>query len=506
MIASAEMPKSAWLRRLKLAVALWLTALVAVCLILTRHWPLVNDGALLHYISLMMDAGRAPYRQLLDMDLPGTFLIDWSVIHIFGPGAVAWRVFDVFLLLCLSSSMLVIARPYSRFAGIFAASLFWLLHLRDGMGQAGQRDLIEATLLLATVAFTFQAMRMGAWWLLLLAGLCAGIAFTIKPDSLAFALIVFILIPRQQTRANHPVLAFALLAFAGFLIPLLAVAVFLEREHALFAFWTTLTEIIPFYASLGRQSLNALLRDWLSAPLRLLLLATGLLALTNRRHWNWEKTVLAAAVAWGLASFLLQGKGFPYHRYPSVAFLLLWTGITCTETERSSALPRVLAIASVAYGTLVLAPLSFTRAVHATWNSSLLDSLQTDLTTLGGSRLDGAVQCVDSIAGCNTTLLRLNLHQQTGMLTDFLLFGPETEPAIRRTRAHFWQEITTRPPRVIVITGALHPSSSDGPPFAKLATWPAFGDLLTARYTLTTERSFTPGQNGALAYRIYILR
>ena len=453
-----------------------------------------------------MDGGLAPYRQLLDPDLPGTFLIDWSVVHLLGPGPIAWRVFDALLLLASGAAMVIIARPISRFAGIFAASLFWLLHLRDGMGQAGQRDLIDATLLLAMVAFTFHATRSGKLWPFPLAGLSAGIAATIKPDSLALALIVFALVLLQRTRAHRSILVPTLLATVGFFTPLLAVSLFLLREHALHAFWTTLTEIIPFYASLGRQSLPDLLRDWLSAPLRFLLAATIVLAFADRRRWTWETSVLASAVLWGLASFLIQGKGFLYHRYPSMAFLLLWTGITCVAALQTTGWPRLLAGASLLYGALVVAPLSLSRAAHATWNNSLLDALQTDLIALGGSRLDGTIQCIDSISGCNTTLLRLHLHQQTGTLADFLLFGPETQPAIRRTREQFWQQITTCPPRVLVVTGALHPSNTDGPPFSKLSTWPTFANLLETRYTLTTERSFAPGQNGALAYRIYLLR
>ena len=144
--------------------------------------------------------------------------------------------------------------------------------------------------------------------------------------------------------------------------------------------------------------------------------------------------------------------------------------------------------------------------MHATWNDALLSSLDTDLTNFGASRLDGAVQCIDSIVGCNATLLRLHLHQQTGMLTDFLLFGPETQPAVDRTRQGFWREITTRPPRVIVVTGALHPGAPGGLPFAKLATWPAFAQFLETRYTLIAERSFAPGISGPQAYRIYVLR
>ncbi len=242
---ASEGIRSPWFRGMSFAVGCWLLVEVAIGLFRTRHWPLVNDGALIHYISFMMDGGSAPYRQLLDMDLPGTFLLDWSVVHVLGPGPVAWRFFDAFLLLSATAAMVAIARPYGRFAGVFGGCLFWLLHLRDGIGQAGQRDLIEAMMLLAMVGLAFQAVRSGRLWPLPLSGCCAGIAVTIKPDCLVLALMVLALLLQDEKRRGRPVTAAALLATSGFLIPMAAVGVFLVREHALSGFWTALTEVIP---------------------------------------------------------------------------------------------------------------------------------------------------------------------------------------------------------------------------------------------------------------------
>ena len=495
-----------WLQRSKLAVVLWLITLVVVCLILTRHWPLVNDGALQHYISFLTDTGLAPYRQIADMNLPGSLLIDWTVLHTLGGGPMAWRVFDALLLLVASAAMLTITRLSAHethdawFAGVLAAALFWLLHARDGMGQTGQRDMMEAMLLLVLLAAALLALRSGKLWPFAVLGFCAGTAAIIKPDSVLFSAIVFsIAILRSANRGR----SFALIV-AGSVVPPATAVAFLLHYHALQAFWLSLTEVTPFYASLGRQSVPELLRECLSPPMRAFLAVSLLLGILRRRHWTSAQALLPIGVAWGLASFFLQGKGYLYHRYPTLAFLLLWTALECAEALRTPGVLRLFAVTGLLYASLIVAPLSLLRASRATWNDTLLTALQTDLTRLGGRSLAGSVQCLDSISGCNTVLYRMQLPEETGVLSDFLLFGPEQQPAVRRARATFWSQLNGRPPRVIVVTGWLHPAGPDH--FAKLALWPDFATFLATRYTLAEQRTFAPGQNGPLSYRLYTLR
>ena len=43
------------------------------------HWPLVGDAALIHYIGFLIERGWAPYRDLGDMNMPGSFLIEMAM-------------------------------------------------------------------------------------------------------------------------------------------------------------------------------------------------------------------------------------------------------------------------------------------------------------------------------------------------------------------------------------------------------------------------------------------
>ena len=73
-------------------------ACVAVYLVHSLSWPLVNDAVLLRYATFLRQHGFAPYREVLDYNLPGSYFADWLVVHTLGASAFAWRVYDLSLL------------------------------------------------------------------------------------------------------------------------------------------------------------------------------------------------------------------------------------------------------------------------------------------------------------------------------------------------------------------------------------------------------------------------
>jgi len=162
--------------RLRLFLVLYFLACIVFIVVRTAHWKQVNDPAQLHYACFLMDHGMAPYRDLLEINMPGIYLVNWSVMHTLGDGSVAWRTFDFALMGIAAWAMIAIARPYDWLAGFFGATLFILFHGRDGAGQQGQRDFIIAVLLLCSYAFLFNAFRNRKQWPMFVFGLCAGAA------------------------------------------------------------------------------------------------------------------------------------------------------------------------------------------------------------------------------------------------------------------------------------------------------------------------------------------
>src|ERR1700739_2817294 len=166
--------------RFRTIVCLYFIVCVGWFAIRTAHWKQVNDPAQLHYLCFLMDHGFAPYRDLLEINMPGIYLVNWSVMHTLGAGSGAWRAFDFALLGISAWAMIAIARPYDWLAGFFGATLFILYHGRDGAGQEGQRDFIIAVLLLCAYAFLFHAFRSRRKWPMFAFGVCGGIAAAIK--------------------------------------------------------------------------------------------------------------------------------------------------------------------------------------------------------------------------------------------------------------------------------------------------------------------------------------
>ncbi len=482
------------------------------------RWPLLGDSAQIHYICFLLDHGMAPYRVAGDMNMPGALLEEWLVMHTLGPGSLAWRLFDLGLCGAGCAAMAVIAGKRYRSVGIAAGLLFLLLHGADGLNDTGERDLSIAVFLLLAYAALFALLRLprtarpGSRGSLLLSfGLALGSAASIKPT--VFLLTAALLaVLADRLRGEGRVREVGLTAL-GFFLPLLACVALLLKEQALGAFVHGLRTAVPYYASLEHRSLAYLLPHSI-APLGVAFLC-WLLGPAWMRPMTLERKLLGLGVLFGLFSYVAQAKGFPYYRYPLLAFLLPWMALDCAAvwqqgpSDRRGGAVRALALVALVYGAS-LAPVSAWKAHRFHWwDQQFLLSLGRDLTTLGAQ--NGQVQCIDSISGCGNTLLRLHLVQSTGLLSDFFVFGDPHAPAVRDARTSFQAAVAGALPTYVVVTDHLHLHPEDPGGWHKLATWPWFEAWLAAHYTAVLERYPTrsalwwarPEMPGA--YRIYVL-
>jgi hypothetical protein len=538
---------SARLFRVALAASLSISALLYFAW--SWRWPLVGDASLIHYIGWLIERGWAPYRQLGDMNMPGSYLIEIAAMHVFGMGDLAWRLFDFALMGAAAVAFFVITRRAGApsmtvssswvgsdngwLAGLFAACLFILVHGRDGLAEGGQRDLTMAVCLVVATAFLFVAIRRDWQWAAAAFGLFSGVALTIKPTALPLTAAQLLLAVhvlrgrgRQGESPNRGWLRPTVAAILGYLVAPGIALVFLLRERALAAFFDNLHGLVLYYSGLGHRPLGFLLLHSVSPLLPLVLLWLAVLALRRARpsmngeraELDWERVALGCGAFFGLASYLVQARGFPYYRYTLLAFLLPLMAMDFTRALQAqiSALRRTkaarwLALAALGFGGLVLAPQSAVL-VHRYrwWETDFITSLEQSLDALGGQRLSGHIQCIDSISGCGNVLYRMRLEPTDGLLVDFPLFGADDVSFVQQTRERFFAAMNASPPQVLVVSSALY---VDGPgDYRKLDRWPAFQSFLADDYTLETEwrpsrtarwwsREETPA-----SYRIYVLR
>jgi hypothetical protein len=486
--------------RFKILLSVYFFVCIGIFVVSTAHWKQVNDPAQLSYLCFLMDHGMAPYRDLLEINMPGIYLVNWSVMHVLGEGSWAWRTFDFSLLAAAAWAMIVIARPYDWLAGVFGATLFALYHGRDGPGQAGQRDFIIAVLLLCAYAFLFEFFRRRSDWKMFAFGLCGGFAATIKPMPLPFLIFILVLAAIHLKSTGEPILRPTLYALLGLLVPFAIVGAWIVSKHSAGSFWYLLRVELPFYQSLGRLGFLKLMTLAASPSVASLALIALAIALLKWRGWNWENKLLVAGIIFGLASFFWQGKGFPYHRYPMFAFLFLWVALQIVTGLRARGAVGILAATGLIFAVILL-PLYLRTASRRVWDSQFIDSLTADLEHLGGHELSGHVQCIYMQADCDDALYRMRLVQSTGLFYDYLIFGSSQQQVVRDEREKFWQQFQKNPPRVVVVGSGLYPDIYG---YAMLASWPLFQQELATHYSLYDDRSFPPAETGQRAYRIYV--
>lgn len=484
-----------------------LTVWLGVCLVVfafrSWHWLEVNDPAQSSYLCWLMDRGMRPYLDTIEMNMPGSYMTYWSVMHVLGDSSPAWRVFDLGLAAASGIAIFVIALPYDWFAGVLAGASFILFHAHDGPAQMGQRDYVLSVVLLCAYAFLFEAERRNKPWLLFLFGICASATATFKPQAIVFAIFLLAVYCWRLRRQQKPFASALGISLAGMALPLIAALAFLAREHAISAFLHTVKYLLPYYASLDRKTPLDLLRRSIVPSIGTLLALGAIAGWAQRKDWNWERFLLLAGVGFGAFSELVQGKGWIYHRYPITAFILLSVAIELTLAARKRGWLRVLAYAGIAYA-MVSATLFTVRSTRVHWDEAFNVALTADLQALGGPALSGHAQCFTMLPDCATVFYRMHLVQATGLVYDYFIFSSRHDIAIEDSQNRFWAQFLANRPRVIVLGRWLYPEQAND--YSKLDRWPQFRDYLNTHYVLYTDRYFPPAMGAYRGYRIYVLR
>lgn len=468
----------------------------------------------MHYVASEMQSGVVPYKDIFDINLPGSYVADWVTIRLFGDSDLAWRFYDFGLLLLIGGAMWLLLPARRRFPAVWAACIFALIHARDGVEQAGQRDLTAAALAIAATALLVRGNRSERWDLRGGFGVCVGMATLIKPTLILLLLLPLVGVFRREKKA----LTSLLVAIAGFLVPCIVCVAWLSHKEALQPFIFCMFKLARFHSATGHARISKLLYSGISPllPFASLWLISLLVRTRTSGHIDLsalpsEKIVLWAAMGIGLLSYFLQGKGFLYQRYPLLVFLLILACEDLSEMLRGNRFQQLAALSLLIWTSFVLGPSSVWKASHYDWqHRQFVEMLRSDLGATSGpdvAALSGRIQCVDSISGCVETLYKLHLRQSSRALYDEFLFHNGGD-AVSLSRAAFLRDVQN-PPQILVISESLFPSGPSN--YQKIALWPQFDLWLSRNYSLVTERRLLPVQSVGrpftpAGYRLYVLR
>jgi hypothetical protein len=535
------------------ALALALCALWLV--VATWGWPFVGDASYVHYVVFLMQRGLHPCRDIVDVTLPGAYLAEQAVMATLGSGALAWRLYDLLLMVATAASCLYLLVPEGQRAGVgripdgllaggLASLLLFTIHAQDGVNMLGERDLeVGIALLISLALLAFLRRHHGSIPVLAqviaaaLAGFLSAAAFSIKPTAALTILVLLGWMLWLRRRGRFAILPIAVYCFSGALT-ILALALYLWKQDALAAFFGEFNTVVRYHASLDHRPLGYLVAHCVS-PVMLLICIWLVLVLIrmavavlkqpqSAQSGAWKSRLAANAsahpdilavalcAATGFVSYLAQRKGFSYQRYPLLLFLLplvcrdLFRFLPSMQSGQARRGLRVLrGLATLGIATGLGMAVFFTYRATTYQRTPPNQQLLADLATYGGPALDRRVQCMDAAGGCIAALYQARLVESTGFLHDCYMLSP-TNPVSLALRQRFFTELARTPPAVIVVTNSV--CYSDPPSFDKYARWPEFRQYLADHYTLVQQRTHLPAEHywsrttQPFDYRIYVRR
>ena len=491
--------------------------------VFTRRWMMVGDSPILHYVLFLMSHGMQPYSQITDNNLPGAYLTEGLAMHVFGPGDLGWRMYEFFLIAALAAAMAVIARPYDWVAGVFGAGVFLLLHGKEGVWLAVEREQVMTVLLLAGYAALFMAVRRRAPAWMLAMGFLLAFAASIKPTVAPLSPILLVmaaLVLRRRGLAWMPYIGYGL---AGMFAAAGVNIAYLLLHGAWGNFLYTQRVITPYYVGLAHLPLPQMLTRLLPGFLLLLVGSGAVLAVARMREqtarwtrWTWEQWALLVGAAVGLFSYFQQHTGSLHHRYMFGTFLLLLAGIEFMRALRQRGWRLWISLAAILAVALVYVPYSLRAIARSKPDSAVTLGMMADLDRIAaglpGSKaaLQGRVQCLDLVYGCFNALYHERLVENTGFMGDLIIFDPQDSEARREHRAT-WARLARRDPADVLLVSNEYFQGENS--YARLANWPQYAHYLAADYRLVAERSFpdetTPPSTDPRVkhgYRVYVRR
>ena len=270
-------------------------------------WPYIHDSPLMVYAGWRLAQGAVPYRDLFDMNMPGTYFAMWGMGALFGWDNRGFRIFDLLCLSTLALATFAWLRQFGRAPAVAASMLFPLWYLAAGPSTSMQREFLALVPLAMALALVESPWSPSARFFG--TGILAGAAALIKPQFLLLALpaMTYLTLTAAQSRSR---VRLVLVMTAGVALPILATFAFLAYRGGLSAFVDIATNYWPLYTHLtgnhqtisGSERLAYLATSTLEGLMNpyILLALAGLVAAIGdgrRRGMVWTIAAMVAAAA-----------------------------------------------------------------------------------------------------------------------------------------------------------------------------------------------------------------
>lgn len=414
-----------------------------------------------------MAEGGVPYRDLFDMNVPGTYFAMWTLGASFGWGRLGFRIFDLLCLSVLAAGTVAWLRKCGRAPAVAASLLFPLWYLAAGPSTSMQREFLALVPFACALGLGESALPSPVRFFG--TGVLAGAAALIKPQFFLLALPPLV---RQTVTAPSAerVRLIAVLG-AGIGLPIVAAGAFLAYRGGLDAFVDIATGYWPLYSQLsgshqalsGQERLRYLVESTLAglkSPYILLALVglAAVIADGQRRGMAW---MLAAMIAAAAVYPAFSGQFWTYHWLPlqyvllataSLALMSAGAGRTVGNTIRAAgAWITLIAVGSSAVGALV-ASFSGDPTSDVVRSRARALGVPGEVAEFLRAHLQPGdlVQPLDWTGGAVHGMLEARAPLATRFMYDFHFYHHVDTPYIVRLRRQFVRQLTAARPRFVI--------------------------------------------------------
>ena len=450
----------------------WLLLLASFAL----RWRTQHDAPLMFYIAWMMDArGAVPYRDIMDMNLPGTYVANLVIGRLTGYSDPGIRIADLSLLAAILTLTFFAMSRFGRLVAWAAAVLFGLFYIGTGPWLSLQREFFILLPLSLALLLVSRYDRRKPGMTAFAIGFLMACAATVKPHVLVGAplFVGFLWLegtPDERRARTRHLASIIGGAAAGAAIPTALLVLYLVSHDA----WSPMVELFRGYASVyasvngrhetmpgadrGPYLLHGLLqfgnqRTWL-----LFGAAGAVLALTARPGPNRRFVLLLGALLAAYTGYVVvQGRFFDYHWLIAHFFVLLIASLCLIERPDLWARSALLGLAPAA----ALALFAWRDLpVHADLGAQLRGETlpapkrgrPDKIATFLAARLrpGDLVQPLDITGGAVHGMLLARAPLATPFLYDSFFYIRVSDPFVLELRRRFLRQMAERVPRFVV--------------------------------------------------------
>ncbi|MCP4231158.1 MAG: hypothetical protein GY771_13550 [bacterium] len=453
-----------------------LTGYLIYYAIATLQWRMYHDSTAFMYCAyLINDLGYIPYRDIFEVQMPGTFIIFSIIGWASDYSDIGYRVADIIYLIIIMVSTWLLLRKVDRRVAFAAPVIFGILYLGEGPKMSLEREYLMLPFIVSGVFFAISSERLRFFLRAFLIGLSFGFASLIKPHSLIGLPVVLsysFLVSRDQMNNRLLEGTVSLLSvICGLSIPWIIVLIYLWSNGGLPSFLDIVFNYIPLYRGIGSggrfvTGLEAVkyylfhFRTFGSYGVWVILaVLSTVFSFAIFKYDNRDKYIIYLFVALAVVFYVypaISGQFFFYHWSPFVYFTVILASLSVLKTSQNlPARVRMLPVFILLLACVISIRLPFGGFRNIYGDSEIEEPWGGTADEIGqylneNMKPGDKVQPLGWIHGTEHGLLIARAEPATKHIYDFDFYHNISEDYIQRLRSDFIEDLHEEKPRFIV--------------------------------------------------------